>query len=119
MEMLKLMLAYKIDLRGQGALHFAAELGNIEAMNLLLDHGADIEEKFTSYNSDTVPDRAVHTPLFRACNFGQVESVRFLLEHGADPRTKNEVGVSCCEIAQREGYGDVVRLLEEEGGVGE
>lgn len=86
MEMLKLMLAYKIDLQRQGALHFAAELGNIEAMKLLLDHGADIEERFTSYNSDTVPDRAVHTPLFRACNFGQVESVRFILEHGADPR---------------------------------
>lgn len=113
LPILKLLLAYNIRLPGTGALHLAAELGNLETIALLLAHGADINERYESLNSETYPDGAVHTPLWRACECGELEAVKFLLEHGADPRARNELGESCYRVGCC--FEDIADVLEAQG----
>lgn len=67
----------------QTLLHIAAKYGYIQAINLLLNNGADIE----AYD---VP--AQMTPLQRAAFCGHVEAVRLLIEDGANIEAKNAFG---------------------------
>ena len=64
---------------GLSCLHIAAELRNLEAMQLLLNNGADIN-KCTSPNNKRLPN---YTALRRSCVLGYREVIGFLLEHGA------------------------------------
>ena len=64
---------------GLSCLHIAAELRNLEAMQLLLNDGADIN-KCTSPNNKRLPN---YTALRRSCVLGYREVIGFLLEHGA------------------------------------
>ncbi|KAL9168773.1 hypothetical protein ABFS82_04G036900 [Erythranthe guttata] len=60
--------------KGMTPLHYAAEQGNEELMEILLSKGADIESN--SVNG---------TPLQYAASLENLDSVRLLLEHGANP----------------------------------
>ena len=65
----------RTDWLGKSALHIAAESGNIEAAEALLDAGADI---------DAIEYEDGGTPLAGAARNGQTAMIRFLLERGAD-----------------------------------
>ena len=54
----------------------------LELLNLLIDHGIDINAK----------DRFNNTPLHLACGNNNTNSARFLLDHGADIHAKNNHG---------------------------
>ncbi|KAL0435653.1 UNVERIFIED_CONTAM: Serine/threonine-protein phosphatase 5 [Sesamum radiatum] len=73
----------KIDSKGMTSLHYAAETGNKELMQLLLLKGADIEAK-----------SVYGTPLQCAASSGSLESVRFLLGHGAKPNSVSQLSFS-------------------------
>jgi hypothetical protein len=65
-----------------------------EIVNLLIEHGADIEAR----------DQEDATPLMRAAAFGQTGIVRALLDHGANVRAKDKYGntaliAAACECA--------------------
>lgn len=64
-----------------GTLHLAACKGQKDIVQLLLKHGASLEDKAES-NGDT--------PLIRAAGSGNLEMVRFLIELGANVDARND-----------------------------
>lgn len=74
-------LAAGVDKEGYSYLHIAAEVGDVEVLEYLLDVvGMDIE----GGNSHA------ETPLFVAAAAGNTEAVRFLLERGANVGTQTK-----------------------------
>lgn len=67
-------------------------------MNLLLDHGADIEQ--------TCPGHL--TALLAACLYGFLESVRTLIERGADIGARTPDGLTGLLLAARNRHSAVV-----------
>lgn len=116
LEAVKILLEYKLDLKGEGAgaVLCAAGVGNLEALTLLLDNGGDVEES-NGWENLRNTGETIGTPLYQACSLGQVGAVKLLLGRGADPRAKTKTGVSCYQAAKKGGYSDIVKLLEEEG----
>jgi ankyrin repeat protein len=75
--------ARALTLRGATLLHVAAEYGNVEAVKLLLDRGADVNARATLDESGA----GGQTPIFHAATQYQdrgLPVVQLLLERGAD-----------------------------------
>ncbi|GIW52076.1 MAG: hypothetical protein KatS3mg081_1431 [Gemmatimonadales bacterium] len=70
---------------GMAALHYAAREGRLEAVRLLLDAGADIDQV-------TLGDHS--TPLLVAIINGHYDLAMYLLSRGADPNIASEDGVA-------------------------
>jgi hypothetical protein len=79
----------------------AAQNGHPNVVRLLIDNGADV-------NGGTF---IIGTPLIAAANNGHTEVVKVLLERGADVCFKADGGTAE-EVAQRQGYKQIVELLE-------
>lgn len=75
------------------ALHVAAQLGNIELMDLLLSYNADINRA----------DSNDWTALHYAANYNNNESVQFLLMHNADSKALNNKKQSALVLAIQQG----------------
>lgn len=94
-------------------LHHACEAGSVDAARLLLDRGADIEER----------DASLCTPLMIACEYGRAEVVSLLLARGAEPlmpaddRMTPFMFATCSALAPASEYAAVLRLLLENGRV--
>jgi ankyrin repeat protein len=78
-----------------------------ELAKFLVEQGADIHMK-TKYSG---------TALIFAAGTGQYELTKYLLDKGADPfveitGTDDEDGMTALSYARREGYDDVIKLLE-------
>ncbi|MDX1689068.1 MAG: sigma-70 family RNA polymerase sigma factor [Candidatus Promineifilaceae bacterium] len=92
---------------GNTALHWAAGTGNEALAELLVEHGADVND----------PDQMGKTPLVRAVHMGQTEMVRWLLQHGANRagRTPSEgggpTGLTPLHVAVIQNHADVAELL--------
>jgi ankyrin repeat protein len=67
------------------ALTFAAAGGHLDAVRLLVDHGADISRKSAWYGT---------LPLIEAAKFGKIEVCELLLELGADLQGTHNFGMS-------------------------
>ncbi|KAI8655078.1 hypothetical protein NCS57_01255400 [Fusarium keratoplasticum] len=66
-----------VNKRGHGLLHYAAAVGNVNALrHLLSKYRCNINLPNQSFSE---------TPLVCACRAGQYDSAKFLLENGADP----------------------------------
>ena len=87
-------------------LHYAARLGHLECVLLLLEAGADKEQ---AKNDDGA------TPLFLAAHSGHLDIVRCLSEVGAQKNQAKNNGATPMYIAARNGHLDVVRYLTESG----
>jgi hypothetical protein len=118
-EILRLLLAHGMELKGTGYGVAAADKGNLGALESLLDHGVDLEDRgMLGYPFDDErdePKESQGTALYRACRQGHVECARLLLDRGANSRARDEGGTSCIDIAKRRGHEDVVQLLERRG----
>ena len=87
---------------GMTALHFAAQNGDTEVVQFLLEHGADIKAQ------DFVHSRsAIHF----AAEKGNLECVKFLAEHGADLLDKDSVGATALHYAAGKNKLDVIKYL--------
>ncbi|ODB86160.1 hypothetical protein A3195_10970 [Candidatus Thiodiazotropha endoloripes] len=87
---------------GDSLLHLAAYWGDIGAIRLLLENGAEVN---TRGDMD-------YTPLYVAINSGHLRSFKLLLEAGADVNDTNEFGTSSLKLALTEGneeFGELVR----------
>lgn len=71
------------DSAGYTALHYAARAGHLNACQMLIDAGANI-------NAVTRAGRA--TALHRATKQGHTQIISLLLEHGADPNITDADG---------------------------
>jgi uncharacterized protein len=81
------------DHNGETALHFVASRSDTKAVQLLLDHGANL-------NAQTKPGMTTYalwrdarvrgeTPLHRAAAWGSREVIQLLLDAGADPKIRD------------------------------
>lgn len=84
------------------ALHLAAHNGDVDAMEALLDGGANVDPR----------DFEGATPLFRAVQSGNLDAVELLLQRGANTRTWRIDGQTALDLA--EGNDDMQELLEAE-----
>ena len=92
------------DRRGMTPLHWAAQKGLDDVVQLLIDRGADLNR--TNIHG--------HTPLHRTGNPLNIAVVKLLLDNGADP-DKGGYGYVVLHRAAGLGYTDVVQLLLERG----
>ncbi|EAW16815.1 ankyrin repeat domain-containing protein [Aspergillus fischeri NRRL 181] len=97
------------DRFGYNALGAAAASGDIETMRLLLDHGAQINQRYPYYHEYD------GTPLMNAWRSGNTDAVIFLLERGADLDFHNGGGVTILSEVSRNNDEEVVKLLLEMG----
>jgi ankyrin repeat protein len=74
--------AVDTDGSGQTTLHWAAFYGHVDAVQLLLEHGADVDAR----GADSA------TALHRAAESGHAEVVRVLLDGGATPSATDDDG---------------------------
>jgi ankyrin repeat protein len=88
---------------GWSALHLAAFSGVPGAVQLLLDHGADLQARSRN--------KFKNTPLQVALLPGQLATTKLLLERGADPRVRQAHGFTPLHEAALLGRRDLVDLL--------
>lgn len=85
--------------RNSTALTFAIEAGNAEAMQLLLEHGADVNKSSDMGDALTV-----------AAWLGRTEMIEALLSHGASPASQ----ATAMRVAAHEGHTEIAaRILDQ------
>ena len=89
----------------QTHLHYAASIGNLEAVQYLLAAGAPINAL----------DDDQWTPLRLAVDQGHLQVVRCLLAAGANPNIESYMGFSCLGAATIRRNPEVVRALLDAG----
>ena len=87
---------------GKTAMHYAAEYGNIEIAQLLIEAGADVQHR----------DFDKATALHHAAVGGFVDIVKLLLENGADINAKDKAGEAAMDGAAFFGHTNVADLLK-------
>lgn len=100
----------QVSLFGDYPLHVAAVRGSVEDINILVDHGANINAK-GEYDM---------TPLHHAAEHGHPEAVRTLLEKGADANLEDdhkctpvELALLCNEDDQTGEYKKIIEYLKQ------
>lgn len=116
LEILHLMLQHGWNQKRSATHIAAAELGNMEALKLLVEHGADLEEACGWWpNCCIIEVDKWGTALYRAAYKGQKEPVAYLLGKGANIWFKDEKGRFILWAAKQGGNEDVVELLKSAG----
>lgn len=82
-------------------LHRAAYWGYADAIEELVEQGADVEEQ----------DAQLETPLHKAVRLGNVDAARKLIELGANADAQNGMGLTPLHWAVLTGNGEIVDLL--------
>jgi ankyrin repeat protein len=89
------------------ALHRAAGHNRSKSVAVLLEHGAEVNQK-DSDNKD-------RTALMTACLNGAVEAARMLIKQGADVNAKDRDGASAMSWSYTGGRADLAKLLKANG----
>ena len=103
------------DLYQHKPLHFAAEKGQTDTVNFLLDHGADVNARASSSSADTYP------PLWSALKGGHAATAKVLIERGTNFQYTEEENVSkflnanLLSLAAEHGFLDVLQILLDNG----
>lgn len=84
------------------ALHAAVASRNLEAVQVLLDHGADANAR----------QQVGYTPLMGAAGSGRDDIVDLLLDRGADPTVVAEDGKTAASVARDHGHSAMAARLE-------
>jgi ankyrin repeat protein len=107
------LIEHGARVRDTGAIVAAAKIGNVDAVEVLLDNGVDIEEREWTFLNVEVESKG--TALVTACREGGEEMVELLLRKGADPDAVDDGGRSCLAVAIKGEYEGIAKRLEEKG----
>ena len=91
--------------RGQTALWWAANYGQMSLVKKLIEHGANVN----------TPDHHGSTPLCQAASSGHHEIVQYLIEHGADIHAQIYDKRKAINLAAGNGHSRVIEILVEAG----
>ncbi|KAK1809667.1 hypothetical protein LTR12_015958 [Friedmanniomyces endolithicus] len=94
------------DNKGMTALHCAAQVGSVEAVQELFKRGQ-------AANFIDAEDHQGNTPLSLAAAGGHEAVVLFLLKHGADRNIENEFGDDPSDCAKDSGHSEIVNMLKD------
>jgi ankyrin repeat protein len=92
----------KTDTVGNTLFHLAAEGGNKNVVQALLDAGADVSRE----NGDG--DSALHL----AADWGSIDVVEVLVNAKADVSNKNKAGMSARDVAARSNYRQITAIMD-------
>jgi Ankyrin repeats (3 copies) len=107
-----LLLEHGARIAGNNALYRALDFGNLAALELLLERGADANEPLGSS-----PHTEWGSPLLWAIKRRRSpRHVAALLKAGANPSVSTQSGVSAYSLALQFGLGEVAELLRDNGG---
>lgn len=87
-------------------IHYAARQGDLNRVKLLVEKGADVNEK-DDYRSSV---------LHYAVESGNLELALYLVEKGADVNAKNNYGTAVLHFTAKSGSLELVELLVKQGG---
>lgn len=93
----------KVNQPGWSPLHYAATGPEPKMVQLLIDRGADLD---AASPNDT-------TPLMMAAQYGSEESVNLLLARGADAGRRNQKNLRAVDFARLSGREPLVKRLEQ------
>ena len=93
---------------GRRALNWAAINDQVDALKLLLRHGAEID----------ATNLSGFTALHHAAESGSAAAARALLEAGADASRRNAAGETASEVARRKGHAEIGALIDAARGGG-
>lgn len=106
-----LLLKHGADLQHTGALCMAASGGYVEVVRFLLEHGAS---PATDQRIDGIPDITNMGPaIYVAAHEGHVEIADMLLKNGADKNQRNQDGQTALSIAEKKGHDQILRLFKD------
>lgn len=88
-----------VDDDGLGLIHWAADRGNTEILQFLLNSGVDIN----------LVDPDGQTALHYASSCGHLECVKLLIKFGADRTIKDKESQSCVDVAENSNLADLLR----------
>lgn len=103
LELARKMISQGADVNKTGwtPLHYAASMGQVDLIRLLLENHAYIDAE--SPNGTT--------PLMMAGMYGTAETVKLLLQEGADPLLRNQQGLSALQFAESASRPDAAEML--------
>lgn len=93
-RMTALLLEHGLPVAGTAALHTAARFGQLDTMNFLMEHGADVDELLPSGGW------ADWTPMHFAATRGQVDAMKLLEHNGARTDLKDRDGNTPAQILE-------------------
>ena len=96
----------KLLYNGVSLLQYICYIGNVDALKLCIDLGADIN--IVGYNYKL-------TPLHKACEYNQLECVKVLIDSGANLNLKNSIGRTPLIVAVQNQYEVCAQLLIDSG----
>ncbi|KAI8941749.1 hypothetical protein NX059_002953 [Plenodomus lindquistii] len=91
-RMVEVLLKHGCPIANTGALHTAARGGQLETMQLLMQHGADMNEALEYYHN--------WTPMHFAALKGQVDAMKLLEQQGADSGLKDVKGRTPAQLLE-------------------
>lgn len=94
---------------GYSPLHSAARHGDVELVELLIEHGADVNAANRNF---------ALTPLHMAVDDGRINVASVLISNGADVNATDWIGMTPLAMAAERGYEEMVALLTKYGGMG-
>lgn len=126
------------DLKGVAPIHYAASMGSVEAMQLLIDNRADIKLKtiggwtplhYAAHGGHVdmvqllvraghpvnIKDSGGETALFYAVEGNQVPVVRWLIDNRADVNADNNQGEMPLSVAKKNNFQEIASMLEKAG----
>lgn len=99
----ELLLKHGVPVARSGALHLAAELGVLDTMHLLMQHGADVNEQLTEdilgpHNKSLY---ASWTPMHFAASGGKIDAIKLLGSNGARSDVKDMNGKTPAQLLEQ------------------